>query len=316
MPDSPRPMPAEAAVRDTTSVLPGSVTGRDPWCPSGGGRKGQTDGVRSGAGAEGKPMDDAEGAATFRASGVAYDNFMGRYSQQLTEPFAQWAGVRGTWRVLDVGCGPGALTGVLVRQAASVSACDPSPPFAEECAARNSDADVRVGRAEELPFGDGEFDAVLSQLVLHFVSDHDAAFAEFRRVIRPGGTIAACGWAADGGMEIIAKFWEAAVSVDPAAPAELDRMRPGGPGELVALFERAGLVNLSETTITVTSTYRDFDELWAGFLGGTGPVGAYCVGLADDERTAVRAALIDLLDAPTGEFALRGVARCARGSVE
>ena len=92
---------------------------------------------------------------------------------------------------LDVGCGPGALTGVLVDRlgATAVLACDPSEPFAAECAARHPGVDVRIGRAEAIPIDDGCVDAALAQLVLHFVSDAPAAAAEMRRVVRPGGTV-------------------------------------------------------------------------------------------------------------------------------
>src|SRR3954468_429159 len=132
-------------------------------------------------------MDMTEGARTFLTTGDAYDGFIARYSRRLAVAFASMAGVAPGQSVLDVGCGPGALTGVLVERlgAGAVSACDPSPPFVADCAARHPGVDVRLGRAEEIPFDDARFDRAMAQLVLHFVSDPTLAAAELRRVVRP-----------------------------------------------------------------------------------------------------------------------------------
>jgi SAM-dependent methyltransferase len=262
-------------------------------------------------------MEPAEGARSFQASGVAYDQFMGRYSRLLATPFADSAGVVVGGRVLDVGCGPGALTGVLVDRlgAGSVSACDPSPPFVAECSARFPDVDVRLGRAESVPFGDEAFDAALAQLVLHFVSDSERAASEMRRVVRPGGIVAACVWDFAGGMEMLRGFWDAATAIDPDAPDEARTLRFGGEGEIAELFESAGLEDVAETTLHVQSSYDSFDELWSGFLAGIGPAGAYCAGLPDDQRAAVRDEFFERLGSPSGSLSLAAVARSAHGRV-
>ena len=133
---------------------------------------------------------------TFAVPGDAYDRFVGRYSRQLSPRFLEFSGVdRGP--VLEVGCGPGALTTVLAARfgADAVAAVEPSGPFAAACRARVPGADVRAAGAEALPFADDAFGAVLSQLVLSFVGDAPRAMAEMRRVARPGGTIAACTFA-------------------------------------------------------------------------------------------------------------------------
>ena len=95
-------------------------------------------------------MGPVEGARTFGVTGATYESFMGRYSRPLAEEFVNAAGVRAGESAVDVGCGPGALTGVLVARlgAASVSACDPSPSFCDDCAARHPGVVVKQGRAE------------------------------------------------------------------------------------------------------------------------------------------------------------------------
>lgn len=258
-------------------------------------------------------MDDVEGARTFGVTGATYDAYMGRYSRSLAHRFADAAGVERGQTALDVGCGPGALTAVLVERlgAAAVAACDPSPGFVAECATRHPGVRLELGRAESIPFDDGRFDHALAQLVLHFVSDPDRAASEMARVVRPGGSVAACVWQFDHGMEMLGCFWEAALQVDEAAPDEARTMRFGRPGEIAELFAAAGLCDVVESTLTVSSDYADFDELWAGFLAGVGPAGAYCVSLDDGGRSRLRAALFERLGAPTGSITLGAVALCA-----
>lgn len=110
---------------------------------------------------------------SFDVAAEAYDHFMGRYSRLLSAQLADFAGVYGGQRVLDVGCGPGALTAELVARLgpAAVAAVDPSEPFVAAARARNPGVDVRRSSAERLPFPKGTFDAALAQLVVHFMTD-------------------------------------------------------------------------------------------------------------------------------------------------
>ena len=258
-------------------------------------------------------MDDVEGAKTFGVAGATYDSFMGRYSRALADPFADAAGVERGHTALDVGCGPGALTGVLVDRLGveAVAACDPTSGFVSECAARHPGVRVEVGRAESIPFEAGRFDHAMAQLVLHFVTDPDRAASELMRVVRPGGTVSACVWDFDAGMEMLRDFWDAALEIDPTAPDEARTLRFGRAGDIAQLFESAGLVDVVESTLQVSSTYTDFDELWDGFLAGVGPAGAYCVALPDDDRRRLRTALFGRVGEPSGSFTLGAVARCA-----
>lgn len=259
-------------------------------------------------------MKPAEGAATFQKSGADYDAFMGRYSHSLATVFADWAGVRSGLAALDVGCGPGALTGVLAQRLGptSVVACDPSMPCVEECRARHPGVEVRQGRAEKLPYEDDSQDVVLAQLVLHFVTDPEAAAREVRRVLRPGGTVAACSWDFVQGMEMLRYFWDAALSLEPAA-LDAAALRFGKSGELAQLFTGAGFEEITESTLEVASSYASYDELWLGFLAGIGPAGSYAASLPPDKQEVLRQALFEKVGSPTGRFELRAVARAGRG---
>ncbi len=258
-------------------------------------------------------MDDVEGARTFAVAGQTYDSFMGRYSVPLAEPFADAAGVSAGDTALDVGCGPGALTGVLVSRLGpnAVYACDPSPPFRDACAARHPGVVVELGRAESIPFEDHIVDHALAQLVLHFVSDPRQAATEMARVVQPGGSVAACVWDFADGMEMLRGFWDAALSIDPDAPDEARTLRFGRPGEIAELFASVALEDVVESTLSVASTYASFDKLWDGFLAGVGPAGAYCVSLGDEDRERLRTALFVRCGSPDGPLTLGAVARCA-----
>jgi SAM-dependent methyltransferase len=260
-------------------------------------------------------VDDVEGARSFQAQGSSYDSFMGRYSHPLATGFLDAVGARLGGTALDVGCGPGALTSALVTRLGpgAVSACDPSPTFTEACALRHPAVTVRSGRAESLPFDTGRFDYVLAQLVLHFVTDPPAATTEFIRVAKPGGVVGACVWEFNEGMEMLRHFWDAALALDPDAPDEARILRFGREGEIAELFDAAGLVDITETTLEVASTYTGFDELWAGFLAGIGPAGSYCVALPASARRRLEHQLFQQLGGPPGPFTLNAVAREAHG---
>lgn len=259
-------------------------------------------------------MSTTAGRPMFQATGDAYDGFMGRYAAPLAPRFADLAGVTAGQRALDVGCGPGALTGELVRRlgADRVAAIDPSPSFVAACAARHPGVAVAAGRAEAIPHPDGGFDVALAQLVLHFVSDPPGAARELRRVVRPGGTIAACVWDFAEGMQMLRLFWDAATVVDPAAPDEARTLRFGRAGEIAALFTAAGLRDVDETVLDVAVDYAGFDDLWAGFEAGVGPAGAYCVALPAAPRERLRAELDRRLGAPRQPFTLSARARSVR----
>jgi SAM-dependent methyltransferase len=261
-------------------------------------------------------MQPVEGASTFHVTSEAYDLFMGRYSRPLAREFARFAGIHAGVRVLDVGCGPGALTSELIRLVglANVAACDPSPPFVAACAARHPGLQVRAGSAEHVPF-DNAFDAALTQLVLHFVSDPMAAATELRRVTRPGGIVAACVWDFGEGMQMLRAYWDAAVAIDPDAPDEGQVLRFGRQGELSEWLTGGGFDEIAETALHVDSTYRDFDELWAGVETGIGPAGAYLMSRGQVDRARLREALFEHVGRPEGSITLHAVARAARGRV-
>jgi SAM-dependent methyltransferase len=240
---------------------------------------------------------------------------MGRYSRPLAPRFIRFAGVRPGQRALDVGCGPGALTAQLAVTlgADRVAAADPSPGFAQACRERNPGVDVQTAKAEALPWPDAQFDVVLAQLVLSFVSDAPAAVAEMRRVSVAGATIAACTWDYGSEMQMLDTFWQAAKRVDRAAPDEARVLRYMTPDSLRDLWTSAGLADVQTAALVVTATYENFDDYWQPFLTGTGPAGQYCVSLDEAHRDALREECFRALAEPAGPFTLSARSWAVRG---
>lgn len=249
-------------------------------------------------------------------AGDAYDRFMGRYSRELAPRFVDFAGIRPEMRVLDVGCGPGALTERLAERVGPerVSAADPSEPFVAACSERVPGAEVRHLSAEELPWEDGTFDAALSQLVVNFMRDAEAGVGAMRRVVRPGGIVAACTWDYGAGMEMLRMFWDAAHDVDPDAPDEGRVMRYRTAEELDELWRKVGLEDVETSALDVGTAYADFEELWEPFTLGIGPAGAFCASLDPEQRDRLRDNLLTRLGSPAGPFTLGARAWAVRGT--
>jgi SAM-dependent methyltransferase len=248
----------------------------------------------------------------FDVAAEAYDRFMGRYSRLLSPQMADLAGVRSGQRVVDVGCGPGALTAELVARlgAASVAAVDPSEPFVAAARARNPGVDVRQASAEMLPFADGTFDAALAQLVVHFMSDPVAGLAEMARVTRPGGVIAACVWDHGGGRGPLSVFWDAARDIEPGVYDE-SQLAGAREGHLTVLLGAAGLHQVTETSLSADLEHASFEEWWQPFELGVGPAGSYAAGLDPQRRAELREACRRRL--PVEPFVITARAWAARG---
>jgi ubiquinone/menaquinone biosynthesis C-methylase UbiE len=248
----------------------------------------------------------------FEVSADAYDRFMGRYSSQLAPQLADLANVARGQRVLDVGCGPGALTTELVGRvgAENVAAVDPSAAFVAAARKRHPGVRVEQATAEALPFPHASFDAAIAQLVVHFMADPITGLTEMARVTGPGGTVAACVWDHAGERAPLAKFWRAVHEIDPTAQDESD-LAGARRGHLAALFAEAGLRNVEDTELESRTTYQAFDEWWEPYTFGIGPAGAYATALDDERRDELRERCRQLLPEPP--FTLTAVAWAARG---
>jgi SAM-dependent methyltransferase len=246
---------------------------------------------------------------TFNVTADSYARFMGRFSEPLAVQFAGVAGVRAGQQVLDVGCGPGALTAQLVERLGSGAVCaiDPSVSFVAAVRARFPEVDVRSGAAERLPFPDNSFDAALAQLVVHFMTDPVSGLAEMARVTRADGVVAACVWDHAGGGGPLATFWRAVHDIDPSARDETG-LAGAREGHLAELCLAAGLDRIQSSSLTVEIRFATFASWWEPFTLGVGPAGAYVAGLDTDQQEVLRNRCFQLL--PPSPFRIAASAWC------
>lgn len=196
--------------------------------------------------------------------GATYERMMGRWSRRAGEQFLDWLGLPPGLRLLDVGCGNGAFTELLIARCvpAEVQAIDPSEgqlDFARKRASTRM-AEFHQGDAQALPFGDNRFDAATMALVINLIPDRPKAIAEMARVVRPGGSVATYMWDVPGGgfpLEPIRRALDEIGVPSPMFGAEWTGM-----DGLRELWEGAGLADIELKRIDITVDYDDFDDFW------------------------------------------------------
>lgn len=260
--------------------------------------------------------------ATIWSSGNAYEQFMGRWSTQITQKFLQWLDVPADSRWGDVGCGPGTLSRVILdaHHPKEVIALDSSSEFVAY--AQNAMPDpriqVRVGLAQALDLPPNSMDAMVSGLVLNFVPQPDAALREMHRVTRTGGTVGVFLWDYAEGMEMLRYFWDAATALDEQA-IPLDegiRFPLCREGALEKLAQQTGFSQVEAAPIEVQTIFQNFDDFWQPFLGNVGPAPAYCTSLQPEARQRLENRLRETLPMQAdGAIPLRARAWAVKGIV-
>jgi SAM-dependent methyltransferase len=198
--------------------------------------------------------------------GASYERLMGVWSRMAGEIFLDWLKLPSGLRVIDIGCGNGAFTELLVERCApaEVQGIDPSPgqlAFARQRHKANV-ARFQQGDAMALPFGDRQFAVATMALVIFFVPDPVKGVAEMARVVRPGGTIAAYAWDMLGGgfpwdqTQVEMRAMGLKTPLPPSASAS--RLEA-----LTELWAGAGLEAVETREITVERSFPDFEMFWA-----------------------------------------------------
>jgi ubiquinone/menaquinone biosynthesis C-methylase UbiE len=264
--------------------------------------------------------DPLRGSSVIGAPVEAYNRHVGRYGKSLAAGMIRVAGLEPAQRALDVGCGPGALTIELAELlgAENVAALDPSERFAETCRERAPGADVRLGTAEQMPFDDARFDAVLAQLVVDGMEDAPRGVAEMRRVARPGGVLVACVWDFENGMPMLAAMWDAALALDAERARSLGagvRKTYAQPDKLEQLWQESGLAEVELGRVDAGAEYADFEDLWYPFAAGVGGIGKFLAALDEREQERFKRDAWRRLGEPQGAFALAAQAFYVRGVV-
>jgi ubiquinone/menaquinone biosynthesis C-methylase UbiE len=243
----------------------------------------------------------------------AYEQFMGRWSRALGQRFVRWMGPPTAARWLDVGCGTGIFSQLVLDTCspAAVSAVDPAKAQIEGACrvARRGVVEFRLADAQALPFADASFDVVASTLVINFIPDRPRALSEMCRVARPGGLVAGC-------------VWDFAAELSPSWPLRRAMRRigvdvppvPGGHDSsldaLARLFSAAGLQRIAMTSVEVVVPFLDFDELWRSLTARCAPA----TKLIDAMPRSDRRKLLDALRAELPGLAGGSISYSARAN--
>jgi SAM-dependent methyltransferase len=225
--------------------------------------------------------------------GAAYERYMGKWSQLAGSTFLDWLAPEPDQRWLDVGCGNGAFTEMLIGRChpASVHGVDPSEEQLAYACMRPGlrTAQFCQGDAMALPYPDRTFDVAVMPLVLFFVPDPAKGIAEMKRVVRPGGTVCAYAWDMLGGGfpydALLAEIRRLGIAVPtPPSPAasRMDVMRD--------LWAGAGLDAIETRQIDVRRRFTGFDDFWGTALGAPS-VGPTLTTMAAEDLRVLKARL-------------------------
>jgi len=241
----------------------------------------------------------------------AYERFMGRWSRAVGEVFLDWMGPHADAQWLDVGCGTGVFTELILDR------CSPAAVFAVDPAMEQIDyvcrqplaqrANFRVADAQVLPFPDSIFDVVASALAINFIPDRARALAEMRRVVRACGMVAGY-------------VWDFEAELSPSWPLRLGMRRmgvdvppvPGSKasslGTLISSFERAGFNKIASRSIDVTIPFPDFDDFWRTQTPSYSPIAKMIAAMTQSDRSRlIETVRAELPTGPDGriEYAAR-----------
>jgi ubiquinone/menaquinone biosynthesis C-methylase UbiE len=250
--------------------------------------------------------------------GKAYERMMGRWSRIAGDQFIDWIGAPKGLRWIDVGCGNGAFTEVLIGRAspAAVTGIDPSEGQISYARTRPGAAmaQFQIGDAQSLPFADNSFDAASMALVIAFLDDPGKAAAEMARVVRPGGLVATYMWSFPDGFPLRPLGMAMkSLGLNPLAPPNV---KAGDLENLSHYWQQTGLQSVETRVIRIQILFADFDDFWQSASAPAGPSGQAIAALSPDEREQLKVRLREQLPvAADGRITYEAIANAVKGKV-
>jgi SAM-dependent methyltransferase len=254
-------------------------------------------------------------------SGVDYERWMGRWSRLVAHEFLNWLNLPAGLRWIDICCGSGVLSEAIAGHSApaAVVGVDASPEqidFARQQRAREN-VTFEVANAMALPYADSSsFDVAVCGLGLNYLPDPAQGLMEFRRVIRPGGTVAIYVWDYQYGARFLREFWDAAAAIDPEAKVfdQACRFSMCTEEQLRVLFTRARLEDITTSGLKIVTRFASFDDYWEPLLSGQGSAPNYLATRDPKTQTRIRERLRATLpinaegaiELPARAWAIRG----------
>jgi SAM-dependent methyltransferase len=229
-----------------------------------------------------------------------YRDFFTAVTGLATEPLLDAAAVGAGARVLDVATGPGVVAFAAARRgAALIVGVDLSPRMIALAAQRSPRVGFSVADAENLPFADGAFDAVVCSFGIGHFPRPERALAEFRRVLARGGTVAVSWWDVPARHRVNGIFFdamnEAGAGSPPGVPLGPPMFRFSDDDELCALMDSAGLTDVAIRSFLSVHRLESADALWDGILAGTVRTSIGIRRQASSVQARIRAAFDRLL---------------------
>jgi SAM-dependent methyltransferase len=250
--------------------------------------------------------------------GAAYDRYMGVWSRSVGQAFLDWLSAPAGLRWLDIGCGSGAFTEMIVRRCAPSAVAGIDPSEAQLAHARQQAAlsavDFQQGDAMALPFGDDSFDVAVMPLVIFFVPQPPKGVAEMARVVRNGGTVSAYAWDVTGGGFPYDLLWQELRAMSLPVPTEPSRDASRLEVQR-SLWAGAGMVDIETRELTVQRTFTSFDDYWTTILGGPSVSGTL-KAMPPNQIAHLKSRLHEVLPASAnGQITLSARANAVKGRV-
>jgi SAM-dependent methyltransferase len=252
------------------------------------------------------------------ADGKAYERLMGRWSRLAGEKFLDWLAAPKNLKWLDVGCGNGAFTEVLIARCAPASVIGVDPSEGQLAYARGrpgtKGAEFRVADAQALPFPETSFDAATMALVIVFVPDPVKAARELVRVVRPGGIVATYMWEFPGGFPLA----PLAVTMKELGltPPERPNVEASGRDAMRAIWKAAGITAIESEVIRIRVRFSNFDDFWDSNTVPVGPSGKALSELTPSAREQLKTRLRERLPiAADGTIVYEAFANAVKGVV-
>ncbi len=258
-------------------------------------------------------------AASLFPDGKAYERIMGRWSKLVGEKFVDWIDAPKGLQWIDVGCGNGAFTEVLISRCAPAAMTGVDPSDGQLAYARTRPgtkmAQFRIADAQALPFADNSFDTASMALVIAFLPDPDKAAAEMARVVRPGGIVATYMWDIPGGGIPLAPIAVAMKSLGMTTPT-MPNVDASRQDNMRAIWKQAGLTSVETRVIRIPVVYADFNDFWDSVSAPVGASGKAIADLSPSARGQLKARLHEQLPiAADGRIAYEGFANAVKGRV-
>jgi ubiquinone/menaquinone biosynthesis C-methylase UbiE len=250
--------------------------------------------------------------------GKAYERLMGRWSRLAGEKFLDWLAAPNNLKWLDVGCGNGAFTEVLIARCSPAAVVGVDPSEGQLAYARTRPgaklAEFRAADAQALPFAENSFDAAAMALAIVFIPDAAKAASEMARVVRSGGIVATYMWEFPDGFHLapLSKAMESLGMTPPRRP----NVQASGRDAMRSIWQHAGLGSIENTQIRIRVRFTDFDDFWDSNTVPVGPSGNAVSKLSPSAREQLKSQLRRQLPiAADGTICYEAFANAVKGVV-